>query len=99
MPIGRDTNRSTSFFAMPPPLKKSLAESLAMRDRYPQDGTVMLWFAWGTSKVFLLAGPGRERIGMTETTRTMVPGLSRRSREVTRSRSRSAAAIAPGRNR
>ncbi len=44
---------------------------------------------------FLLASSGRERIGMTETTRMMEPGLSRRSREVARGYSRPAAVIAP----
>ena len=76
---------------MPPRLTASWPCGIAI----PPMARLCYGFHGGTSDAFLLASPGRERIGMTETTRTMEPGLSRRSREVAGGRSRLAVAVPP----
>src|SRR5208282_2275628 len=76
---------------MPPPLTASWPCGIAI----PQMARLCYGSHGGTSDAFLLASPGRERIGMTETTRTMEPGLSRRSREVAGGRSRLAVEVPP----
>ena len=81
---------------MPSPLMTSLARaSLAGGIAIPQTARLCYGSQGGTPDAFLLASPGRERTGMTETTRTMEPGLSRRVREVAGGRSGLTVAVPP----